>query len=81
VKGVAPHGDLLVGGTQLIEVNEEKQHIVLEGRVRPVDVSESNTVLSSRLADAKITYVGDGLLGDKQRPGVIGRILSWLGIL
>jgi flagellar L-ring protein precursor FlgH len=81
VKAIAPNGDLLIGGAQLIEVNEEKQHIVLEGRVRAVDVSESNTVLSSRIADAKISYVGDGLLGEKQRPGVISRILSWLGIL
>jgi len=81
VKAVAPNGDLLVGGAQLIEVNEEKQSILLEGRVRPVDVSESNTVVSSRLADAKISYIGDGLLGEKQKPGVLTRILSWLGIL
>ncbi len=81
VKAVAPNGDLLVAGTQLIEVNDEKQNIVLEGRVRPVDVSESNTVLSSRLADAKISYLGDGILGEKQRPGFLTRVLTWLGIL
>jgi flagellar L-ring protein precursor FlgH len=81
VKALAPNGDLIVAGQQLIEVNNEKQNIVLEGRVRPGDVSESNTVLSSRIADAKITYVGDGILGEKQRPGILTRLLSWLGIL
>jgi flagellar L-ring protein FlgH len=81
VKALAPNGDLLVAGTQLIEVNNEKQQIVLEGRVRPGDISETNTVASSRLADAKISYVGDGILGEKQRPGILTRILSWLGIL
>jgi flagellar L-ring protein precursor FlgH len=81
VRGIAPNGDLLVGGAQVIEVNEEKQNIVLEGRVRPVDVSEANTVLSSRIAEARITYVGDGLLGEKQKPGLISRVLSWLGLL
>jgi len=81
VVDVAPNGDLVVAGQQLIEVNEEKQEIKLEGRVRAVDVSESNTVLSTRLADAKIWYVGDGLLGEKQRPGILTRILSWLRIL
>ena len=81
VTAVAPNGDLLVAGKQLIEVNDEKQNIVLEGRVRRVDVSDSNTVLSSRIADAKITYVGDGVLGEKQKPGLVSRILSWLGIL
>jgi len=81
VIAVAPNGDMIIAGKQLIEVNDEKQSIVLEGRVRPVDVSESNTVLSSRIADAKITYVGDGVLAEKQRPGILTRILSWLGLL
>lgn len=81
VKAIAPNGDLIVAGRQLVEVNDEKQNIVLEGRVRPVDVSESNTVVSTRLADAKISYVGDGILGEKQHPGILTRILSWLGIL
>lgn len=81
VQSIAPNGDLLVAGRQLIEVNGEKQHIELGGRVRPTDISESNTVLSSRIADARITYVGDGVLGEKQHPGLVGRLLSWLGIL
>jgi flagellar L-ring protein FlgH len=81
VKAVAANGDLIVAGAQQIELNDEKQNIVLEGRVRPVDVSEANTVLSTRLADAKISYVGDGVLGEKQRPGILTRILSWLRIL
>ncbi len=81
VIALAPNGDMIVAGKQLIEVNDERQSIALEGRVRPVDVGESNTVLSSRIADAKITYVGDGVLAEKQRPGILTRILSWLGIL
>src|SRR5262245_1224733 len=77
VTSIAPNGDLIVSGSQMIEVNEEKQHIQLEGRVRPIDVTETNTILSSRIADAKIAYVGDGLLGEKQRPGILTRLLSW----
>jgi len=81
VKALAPNGDLFVAGTQLIEVNGEKQSIVLEGRVRPVDISDGNTVASSRLADAKISYVGDGVISERQRPGFLIRILSLLGLL
>jgi flagellar L-ring protein precursor FlgH len=81
VQDVAPNGDLFIAGAQVIEVNGEKQHIQIAGRVRPVDVSESNTVASSRVADARITYVGDGLLGEKQRAGILTRFLSWLRIL
>jgi flagellar L-ring protein FlgH len=81
VQGVDANGLLLVKGQQLIDVNEEKQEIRLEGKVRPVDIAENNTVLSTRIAEAKISYLGDGVLGEKQRPGILTRILGWLGIL
>ena len=81
VKEVYPNGDLAVAGQQLIVVNGEKQQIVLSGRVRPVDIGETNTIVSTRLADAQITFVGDGLLAERQRPGIISRFLSWLGVL
>ena len=81
VISVLPNGELEVRGSQLIEVNQEKQHIQLAGRVRPADITEGNVVLSTRIADARIVYVGDGLLGEKQRPGILTRFLSWLRIL
>lgn len=81
VREVYPNGDLAVAGQQLIEVNGEKQQIVLKGRVRRLDIGEGNSVASSRLADAQITFVGDGILAEKQRPGLISRFLGWLGLL
>jgi flagellar L-ring protein precursor FlgH len=72
------NGELLVGGEQLIEFNDESQHIKVSGRVRPEDIGSNNTVLSTRIADAKITYVGDGLLGERQKPGIISRFFNWL---
>ena len=81
VVGHTENGDLLIAGSQLIELNEEKQQMQIEGRVRPVDIADNNVVLSSRIADAKISYIGDGILGEKQRPGVLTRFLSWLRIL
>lgn len=81
VQSVARNGDLHVSGRQLIAVNDEKQEITLKGRVRPQDIAENNTVVSSRVADASISYVGHGLLAEKQKPGIITRLLSWLGLL
>lgn len=81
VVSMESNGDLVIAGDQQIEVNAETQHIRLAGRVRPVDIGDDNTVLSSRIADARITYVGDGILGEKQRPGILSRILSWLRLL
>lgn len=74
-------GLLQVSGEQQIFVNDEKQEIKLHGKVRPIDVMDNNTVLSTRLADASISYVGDGILSEKQHAGLITRLLTWLGLL
>lgn len=79
VKGISENGDLLIGGEQLLEVNNEKQQIKLQGRVRSADISEQNTVLSTRVAEAKISFVGEGDLAEKQRPSWWQRLLSWFG--
>jgi flagellar L-ring protein precursor FlgH len=80
VTGIAPNGDLLVAGEQRLDINADSQKIRVEGRVRPLDISEANTVLSSRLADAKISYLGDGDLSSRQRPGFWSRLFNWVGL-
>jgi flagellar L-ring protein precursor FlgH len=79
VAGVAPNGDLLVAGEQVLKINSDRQKIRVEGRVRPLDISDANTVLSSRLADARISYLGDGDLASRQRPGLWSRLFHGLG--
>jgi|SRR5919201_1463154 flagellar L-ring protein precursor FlgH len=81
VEAVEPNGMLLVRGEQDIVVNEERQHIALVGRVRPQDIATDNTVVSTRLAQATIEMSGQGLLAEKQKPGILTRFLSWLRIL
>lgn len=80
VKSVAANGDLLVAGEQSLEINSDRQKIRVEGRVRPLDITEANAVLSSRLADAKISYLGDGDLATRQRPGIWSRLFNWVGL-
>ncbi|HLX02569.1 MAG TPA: flagellar basal body L-ring protein FlgH [Trinickia sp.] len=77
---VQPNGDLIVAGDQQIDVNGEKTSIRLKGRVRPIDIAQNNTVLSTRLADAQIDYTGDGFITDRTRPGLIPRFFAWLGL-
>jgi flagellar L-ring protein FlgH len=81
VQSVEPDGNLRVKGEQNIVVNGDKQKLIVEGRVRQQDVAADNTVLSSRLSEARISYTGDGVLSEKQRQGLLTRILSWLRIL
>jgi flagellar L-ring protein precursor FlgH len=80
VVAVQPNGDLEVEGQQELEINDEKQLIRLQGKVRRQDIGENNTVLSSRIADAAIHYAGDGVLTDGQRVGIVTRVLTWLGL-
>lgn len=81
VLDIEPNGLLVVGGDQNILINGEKQEIKIKGKIRTSDIGENNTVPSTKLADAEISYIGDGILGDHQRPSWINRILVWLGIL
>jgi flagellar L-ring protein precursor FlgH len=78
VQEIMPSGEMRIFGEQIIEFNDETQHIRVAGLIHPRDISSENTVLSSRIAQAEITYVGDGLLGSRQKPGLITRLLNWL---
>lgn len=80
VTGTFPNGDLAISGEQRININGEKTQIRLTGKVRPNDIGQNNTVLSSRIADARIDYTGDGYVSDRTKPGLIPRILGWLGL-
>ncbi|AMO25243.1 flagellar L-ring protein FlgH [Ramlibacter tataouinensis] len=80
VKQILPNGDLRVAGEQLLVVNEEQQRVTLEGRVRPQDVSDGNVVLSTRLADARITYLGEGDVSERQQRAWWRKLLDWVGM-
>jgi flagellar L-ring protein precursor FlgH len=76
VVGVLPNGNLYINGKREIKINHETQYIALSGIIRPEDVSPSNEVASTYVADARICYSGIGPLADKQKPGWLGRVLD-----
>ncbi len=73
---VIPNGNLVLESRKELTINNEKQILVLRGIVRPDDIAEDNTVSSSKIADAQIYYVGDGVIQDKQSPGWLVRVLD-----
>jgi flagellar L-ring protein FlgH len=81
VDAVLPNGDLLVSGRQQLRVNGEATMIHVAGRLRSADIASDNTTLSSRLADAVVEYNGRGFTSRNARPGIIGQIFSFLGLL
>jgi len=73
---VMPNGNLVIDGRREVVVNNETQLLYVTGIVRPEDIGPNNTVLSSYIADAKITYTGTGVVSDKQRVGWFVRLLD-----
>lgn len=75
---VLPNGNLLVEARRSIVVNEETQSVVLSGIIRPKDISNTNTVPSTKMADAQIKYTGKGPIAARQRPGLLNKIFNWI---
>ncbi len=78
VQKVMPNGNLVIKGTRFVKVNKETQLVTLTGVVRLDDVKPDNTVLSEKIADAQISSDGKGQIADRQRQGILTRLLSWL---
>ncbi len=81
IKEVFPDNKYLVEGAQLITINGEQQRILLSGIVRAEDITTQNTILSTRLADAHITYTGRGSVSNSQDHNYIYKILSFVGLV
>jgi flagellar L-ring protein precursor FlgH len=73
---VLPNGNLLLESRKEVVINNDKEIMVLRGLIRPEDITTSNTVNSSQVADAQIYLVGDGVLDDKQSQGWLVRVLD-----
>ena len=78
VVGIAPNGNLKVQGDKTVTLNRENQVIILTGTVRPEDIASDNSVLSSRLADARVSYKGYGSVSDKQGVPLVHRMFDWV---
>ena len=69
VMDILPNGDLRIEGSRSVKVNNEEQIIVLKGTVRPRDINQENMISSAQIADARISYSGNGIINDRQQPG------------
>jgi flagellar L-ring protein precursor FlgH len=78
VIAVQPNGNLMIDSRKEITINNEKQIIVLQGIIRTDDISADNTIPSYKVADAKLYYVGHGIVTEQQSSGLIGRIFDRL---
>ena len=70
---VLPNGNLVVRGEKVITINQGNEYIRISGMISPRDLDSNNTISSKRVADAQISYVGDGPTQDANVVGWISR--------
>jgi flagellar L-ring protein FlgH len=76
ISEVLANGNLVVRGEKLITINQGHEHVRLSGVVRPQDIQTDNSVLSTLVADAQITYAGQGALADSNSHGWLTRFFN-----
>jgi flagellar L-ring protein precursor FlgH len=73
---VYPNGYLFVSGEKRLTLNQGDEYVQLSGIVRPVDITSNNVIASSKIADARIAYSGEGVLNDANRMGWLTRVFN-----
>jgi flagellar L-ring protein precursor FlgH len=78
VISVAPNGVLRVEATRLSKAGDEDTSMILTGLVRPEDISTSNTISSSNVADLQILQKGKGTITSNQRKGWLTKLYEFI---
>jgi len=78
IKEVRPNGNLVFEANKTLLINKELQTLTLTGTIRRDDIAADNTIKSEKVADANMKVSGQGGIADRQRRGVLTRILDWL---
>ncbi len=75
---VLPNSNLKIEGRRNVKVNYEDQIVTVKGTIRQRDITAENTINSIYVADAQISYSGEGIISDRQKPGWLMNVLDKL---
>lgn len=76
VAEVLPNGDLVLEGVREVEINGDRQVVVLTGIARVADVGPGNVLPSPAIGQLRIRYFGKGLIKDSLSPGWLIKFLN-----
>ncbi len=75
VTDVLPSGALRIAGDQLMSVNGERQTLHITGLVRPEDIDNTDSVLSTRVANVQAAFSGNF---QEKHKGLLQKVLDFL---
>lgn len=73
-----PNGVLKIEGQQEVRLNNEMRQLTINGYVRPDDISRQNEITYDKIAQAQISYGGQGIISDAQQPRYGQQIIDQL---
>ena len=76
ISEVFSNGTMSVKGEKLLRLNRGDERVQMSGLIRAQDISSDNRILSTRVADAKINYVGKGDIARASKQGWLQRFFS-----
>lgn len=78
---VLPNGAFVVQAEREIEMNNERQSVVVRGLIRPGDIAPDNSVLSTQVSNLEVVLKGKGVISEGVRPPnpVVRAILRIIG--
>ena len=73
---VLPNGNLMIRGEKWITLNNGDEYIRLTGVIRAKDINSNNTILSTKIANARIQYAGTGSFADVNEQGWLTKFFN-----
>jgi flagellar L-ring protein FlgH len=75
---VMPNGDLIIEGTKQVTINREHQLLTVRGTVRQYDISPTNVVLSTSIANMEVNFDGKGIISDANKPALLYKVFKYI---